>query len=243
VARRRFEKALGLYRSLGNAHGVAVTLNSLGRLAAMQGDPASATRYTAAFLGHVRGSGTMLEALALNNYGVVLAITGNWSDSRTALEESLRIRRQAGNGAALASTLTSLATIEAVQGEDNRALDLANESVDTVRRSGDHVGEHHALLTRSEIHIRAQRFAEALLDAGAALTLGRERRDLYTEGLALRQQAKIWRSVGDAARAMRVQAAAERVLATPQTRRDRLLDVFLMDAPTAAAPAVESSNR
>jgi DNA-binding SARP family transcriptional activator len=241
MARRRFNRALSLYRAEGNPTGVALALNSLGYSASLQGDLASAARYLADFLTHARANGTaQQEALALNNLGAVLATTKDWSTARSALDESLRIRRQLGDDPALVvSTLTNLATVHAVLGEGERALDFANESVDMTRRLGDHVTEHLALLTRCEVHFRAHRVAEAMSDAEAALALGRERRDRYTEGLALQQQAKIWRSTGETARATRAQAEADRVLAVLQMRRDPLLDVFLMDVPTGAEPAPE----
>jgi len=98
AARGLEEHALALWRELGDARGMSVSLNTLGIVAKAEGDHVRASELLCEMLSLARQTGDDARAAtALNNLAALAIDQGDYPEARAALEESLTIKRRLGD--------------------------------------------------------------------------------------------------------------------------------------------------
>jgi tetratricopeptide (TPR) repeat protein len=174
-ARTLVERALRLYRTLGNASGVVRSLSNLGAVLHGLGelDAAAATLdecvRAAESLGEPR-----LIALARNNRGDVALSQGDLETARTEFEQSLALLRPANDLANIARSLYNLGAVAVKQGRLEAAGDLLVEALDLSNEVDDKEDIAWCLIALSALGALSGRSADAALVLGFARTLPAE---------------------------------------------------------------------
>jgi predicted ATPase/transcriptional regulator with XRE-family HTH domain len=170
AARRHYEEALALRRSLGNADGVAGALNNLGLIAAWWGDYERATALHSESL-HLRQElGDALgEAQSRSNLGDVMTASGDFARAEAFHQESLRLYEAARDAAGSAYAYYNLGELARLLGDEARAEERLQESARRFDDLGDRLGIAYAQWSRGALASRLgdQRRAAELL--GSAL--------------------------------------------------------------------------
>lgn len=138
-ARALHEAGLSLFRAIGDAWGIARSLNQLGNVTLdADGDGAQATALYRESLRLARELGdTWLSATCLGNLGLVALKAGDYAEARALHEENLALSRRYGDNWQSASNLTALARIALEQGDARHAIVLLGESIGLLRDLGD----------------------------------------------------------------------------------------------------------
>ncbi|MFI6843187.1 tetratricopeptide repeat protein [Kitasatospora sp. NBC_00085] len=125
-----FERASGLYRSLGDQRGEAEAEFWTGVYRqVVQGDHDSAlpSLHRSRDLATAAGDHRTLS-YALRHLGIAAHMAGELDDARALLEESTRLRRELGFPAGVAANLVGLAYLTAGEGRPGEALALLDEA-------------------------------------------------------------------------------------------------------------------
>jgi predicted ATPase/DNA-binding SARP family transcriptional activator/DNA-binding CsgD family transcriptional regulator/Tfp pilus assembly protein PilF len=219
-ARATYEEMLELSRASGDKADATTALNSLGTVAAQQGDPERAREYLRENLEaledleeEIGTTATTLKrfhALALLGY---LAITeeGDYARGATLWEESLALARKAGDTDRIRNTLSNLGYAEVLRGNHDKARAHCEEALALAQDLGDAgtgsiastlVNLGLAALGQGENERARQLFEEALLLGRGA---GRKPQIIDT----LEGMASLAAIAGEATRAARLWGAAE----------------------------------
>ncbi|HLH30363.1 MAG TPA: tetratricopeptide repeat protein, partial [Terriglobia bacterium] len=133
-ARKRYEQALEIFRSMGSQQGVATTLNDIGNTLVREPNLPLAKRSFEEALGISRQIGDKrLAGFVLYNLGRLASQQGDLVQGQDRLEEALSIRRQIGDKEQVAYTLRTLASVLIDAGQPSRAERLAREAMDQFR--------------------------------------------------------------------------------------------------------------
>lgn len=128
-ARVHFEKALPLWKTLGDAPGFYRTLGGLANVIYYQGDYATAEPLYTEVLELSRQGGKPQDiARALNNSGLVAVGRGRHSEALALFEESLQLRRTLGDRLGQGTILGNLVDVYAELGRYDDAWQAAEES-------------------------------------------------------------------------------------------------------------------
>ncbi len=137
-ARARYQESLALYGALGDHHGVALSLESLGALVALQGDHEASRSLLQTSLTIRRQMGDKVGIAASVRFLGHLALrSGDYGTARRLHEECLDIDRELGNRVLVAADLADLAEILRHEGDDIQAQALLEESLSLCRDMGD----------------------------------------------------------------------------------------------------------
>lgn len=167
-ARDRFEKALPLYRELGDLGSLVVTvLTPLSTTVLRQGDLPAAERY--ALEAVEASSGTGWEASALVIYGEALAERGDLDAGDAAASRALRVALRAGHENWFRMALRHLAGTAAVRGRLEVAAALLGASSRNMPSWGLDPAVYGPLEERCREGLGPDRF-ERLAERGAGLT-------------------------------------------------------------------------
>ncbi|MFM9106944.1 MAG: tetratricopeptide repeat protein [Chloroflexota bacterium] len=121
----RYDGALALAASAGDAEQQARALMGLGRIAQARGELDRAAALHERVMAVSRAAGDEQGvAYSLMNLGIVAAISGDAAVAERRLEESLAILRRLGDAGGVAAGVTSLGTLLFEQGEVDRAAAL-----------------------------------------------------------------------------------------------------------------------
>jgi tetratricopeptide (TPR) repeat protein len=125
-----FERAAALYLALGNVRGAAEALFWVGCFhQVVRRDNAAAVpllEQSLELAGQAGDKATMAEAL--RHLGIAAHAAGEMEAARRRLEESTRLRREAGQLAGAAANMVGLAYVAAAQGRGQDALALLDEA-------------------------------------------------------------------------------------------------------------------
>lgn len=152
-----YQRALELYRGMGDARSAAVALRGIADAGVRSGDldlAEAAAREALSVLGE-EGEGRA-RAAALSALGNARRKRGDWAGARRALEQALELARTGGHRRDQAVILTTLAYVQAEAGEPEGALPLYGRALEIFRAMGSRSGEAMVL----------GRSAEALRDLG-----------------------------------------------------------------------------
>ena len=168
-------EALGLFRQVGDASGIAGALNTLGNVAYRQGDYGrAAAAYTEALASRRRAGDLQGVSVALGNLGRVALQQGDTAHALTVLEETLALKRQLGDTRGIAGTLTSLGRVAARRGDFTRATSLFEESLVLKQTLGDRHGRVTTLVQLGAVARSQGDCARALALLREAVRLGQE---------------------------------------------------------------------
>jgi predicted ATPase/Tfp pilus assembly protein PilF/DNA-binding XRE family transcriptional regulator len=161
-ARSLFEESLGIWRGLGDKHGVANMLNNLGIVALPLGD------YAGAYAMHEESLAIYRElddkwsiALSLANLGLVALNRGDYEEAGSLLRESLELRRGLGDKQSIAQSLNNLGTILRCQGEYEAAYALHEEGLGIFRELGDRWSLALSLSNQGLVKLNMQDYDQA----------------------------------------------------------------------------------
>ncbi len=148
-----FERAIELYRRLGDVRGEAEALFWIGCLhQSIRRDNETAIPYLerscqlAAQVGDER-----TQSLALRHLGIVAHTAGRLDEARQRLEESSRLRREVGPLSGVAANMVGLAYIAAAQGRHADALATLDEANDIAQAHGAHAIVRQIEQARTEL--------------------------------------------------------------------------------------------
>jgi tetratricopeptide (TPR) repeat protein len=149
----RFERAAELYQALGDVRGEAESLFWIGCFHQLvRRDNATAVPVLERSLelaGRAGDDVTMSEAL--RHLGIADHAAGQLDSARRHLEESSRLRREAGLLPGVASNLVGLTYIAAAQGRHDDALALIEEAREIAEASGAHGIMRHIQEARARL--------------------------------------------------------------------------------------------
>ena len=192
------DRALALYRHLGDRCGEAWTLNSMGIAAAFQKQYAPSQGYFEQAVQIFRLLGDRPSTgRALNNLAAILVLQKEYAQSEPILLQSLTLSRQNGYRLGEVQTLTNLT--EALRGQGKRAeARRVCEDALTLARSLGHVrGEGLQLKILGEMASEEGDFATAVTCFEQALTAARAQGDRYYEAERLYSLGQALRHLGN----------------------------------------------
>jgi predicted ATPase len=168
AARAHFEESLAGHRALGNAHGVAETLNHLGWAAWRLADyPAACALSTEALALHRDLGDDAGVAVSLNNLGWAAQYSGAVREAVRYLEEALGLRLRLGTQRGVAFARCNLGAALGAAGRWDEAEALLAEAVAAFREVGD-----RQLLAFSQTRLAAVYYAVGRGDRAAELLEG-----------------------------------------------------------------------
>ena len=133
-----FDRAVRLYRTLGDVRGEAEALFWVGcfhQVVRRDNDTAVPLLDRSLELATAAGDTTTM-AEALRHLGIAAHATGRLDEARARLEESTRLRRELGQPAGVAANLIGLGYIAAGQGRRDDALAILAEAAGLATASG-----------------------------------------------------------------------------------------------------------
>src|ERR1019366_7011741 len=137
-ASRQLTASLALFGQAQDEQGTAGTLDDIGRLHWLRGDPVLAVEYIARALSIRRRLGDARNlASSLNNLGLVQQDAGNYKLAVEAFDEALRIRRGIGDLVGASHALYSLGGIAQAIGDEERARAMFQEAYEAAKETGD----------------------------------------------------------------------------------------------------------
>lgn len=116
----------------------------------------------------------MAQAHALYVGAALAASQSDYAEAEDMLQTCLELRRQLGNSADIAATLSTLALARFGRGDTQGALDGEQEALTLFRESGHRVGEAVALLHLGQFFSRLDEVAAARTHLQAGLSLARQ---------------------------------------------------------------------
>nr|WTA65290.1 tetratricopeptide repeat protein [Micromonospora sp. NBC_00855] len=148
-----FERALELYRALGDPRGEAEALFWIGCLHQfIRRDDETAVPYLERSCRLAAETGdTSTRSEALRHLGIAAHAAGRLDEARERLEESTRLRREVGALPGVASNMIGLAYIAAAQDRRADALAILDEADTIARTHGAHAIERHIEQARTQI--------------------------------------------------------------------------------------------
>ncbi|MEU1748245.1 tetratricopeptide repeat protein [Micromonospora arida] len=148
-----FERALELYRALGDPRGEAEALFWIGCLHQfIRRDDETAVPYLERSCRLAAQTGDKpTRSEALRHLGIAAHAAGRLDEARERLEESTRLRREVGALAGVASNMVGLAYIAAAQDRGADALAILDEAHVIARTHGAHAIARHIEQARTQI--------------------------------------------------------------------------------------------
>jgi tetratricopeptide (TPR) repeat protein len=110
-AQKLYEESLILFREIGDKHGIADSINNLGRVSQQHGNYEQARKYYEENLAIRRGIAEKSISLPLINLGNLAYSQKNYQQTRKYYEESLNISRELGEKNNIVRSLIGLAGI------------------------------------------------------------------------------------------------------------------------------------
>lgn len=136
-ARQKHDLALRLRKETGQKIGEVASLNNLGTLALDQGDLAAARKSFESSHEICKQTGSQSSrAYALFGLGEVLAREGKLDEARRSHEEALALREKLGEKGTAAESRLALAILSLEQGDRAKAIELAGQAAEELKRQG-----------------------------------------------------------------------------------------------------------
>ena len=225
--RKAFDLAnqtLPLFRSLRDELGEASTLNFLGGMSDILGDPQGALRFYGEALAATRASNEQItEASVLNNIGKIHNDLADWQKAIEYYNQALPLLRSTGNKRVEGITLHNIGVAYAGLGQADRSLDLFRQALAIRRSLADKAGEADTLTSMGWVENSIGRSQEALTFYDQALPLRQTVGERRAEGITLDHIGIAYASMGQPARALEYhQQALERHRAAQSPRTEAI---------------------
>jgi predicted ATPase/class 3 adenylate cyclase len=211
-ARELLGESITLLRGLDQEKELATSLNNQAAIAAQQGDHEVARRAYEESLELKRALGDATGILVTSsNLAILEGKLGEYEVARRRHDEILPSLRELGSPYALSNCLASLGEIALLCGDRIGARTMLEESLELRRQVGDKAGmlESQALLSRADCADGDRESAELRVREG--LEIAQEIDDPGMLVAVLEARADLEAFFGDAARAIALRAAAERM--------------------------------
>jgi DNA-binding SARP family transcriptional activator len=191
------QRALRLFREIGDAAGESAALNTMGCSTANV-DTHTAEAYLRQALVAARAAGDdELEARSLHNLVFTCDSQGRYREAIGYLTECLAISERTGNMIGISSVLYSLGCFHLQLGHDELALDHLQRALAVSREAGSRTIESASLDVAGQVLRRQGRYAEALEHHQQALALTRDRHDEIDEAHVLVSLGETRQAQGD----------------------------------------------
>jgi tetratricopeptide (TPR) repeat protein len=203
-------RALSIYKELGDKVGMAQSLHNLGNVAHRHSDYEAASGYFSESLAARREVGDQRgTADSLNNLAMVMDEQGDYSHARGLYEESLAIYRELGDKRGIANSLVNLGFVAWEQRDNEGARALYEESLPIYRELGDKRGIANALNNLGLVAWEQNDLDEALALFKESLVRHRDLEDRQGLAECLEGLARVAGSQGKAFRAARLWGSAQ----------------------------------
>ncbi len=197
------QRALELWREIGDRTGEAQTLNSIGFLHEALGEPRNALDFYRQAVTIWRAIGDRAgEAEALHDMGAAYSALGDKLMALNYYEQALPLRRETGDHEALAFTLGNMAAGYFSLGEEDKAANLYTEALSAWRAAANAAGEAQATMGLGTIQMEAGETQKALDSYRRALTLTKAVADHRGEAYCLASLGKAYDELGEEQKAL-----------------------------------------
>jgi CHAT domain-containing protein/Tfp pilus assembly protein PilF len=214
------EKALALWRSLGDRAGEGRVLTVLGSISVSRNIYNKATSYDEQALAIARELGnTAIEASALESLARVYTLTGEPGKAVESLERVILIRRTLRDRAGEASALADLAYSHFALTHHEVAVGYYEQALAIARAINDRLLESEVLNGIGIVYRELGRYDEAIQTYERALEIERALKDRKGEGVVLGNLGVLYTTVGQYEKAL---ACHEQALASARQYKDRL---------------------
>jgi CHAT domain-containing protein/tetratricopeptide (TPR) repeat protein len=198
-----FQRAIALFRQLGDRLGKGTTLNNIGEVYRSLGQYSRALEYYQQALTIARDiKHRSSQATALNNIGLIYASLRNYPRALEYAQQALAIFKDIGNRAGEGTTLSNIGTIYDSLGQYSRALEFYQQALAIHKAIGDRLGEGTTLNNLGEFYHSLGQYSKALEFYQHALVLLKDIGNRAGEGNTLNNIGGIYLSLGNYARAL-----------------------------------------
>jgi len=216
-ALEKFEKALPLWRSLGNRGAEAETLGHIATIHGLLGDREKAIDLFHQQLATWESIPDRQKEAAesLTNLGIVYGMVGQQQKAVDSFRSAVSLRRQAGDRLGLARTLDQFGLFHLRAGDLQKAFEYCNEAVTIFRELHDRPGLANSLNNIGGIHLMRGDYRNAREYFVEALELRRALGQRREESIGLNNIARVHDLQGEAQKALdyyRESLAIRRVL-------------------------------
>jgi len=171
-----YEESIGIFRELGDKHGLAYGLNNLGLVALSQGDLVRAEKLTEESVALLRELGSGGDAEGLCNLGWMALLRDDLGKAADLYEETLTVAWDIERNPVVTSALKGFACLAGAHGESARAARLWGASQTLQEGKGvpwdaDFLAEADAHISHARSGLGEEAWEEAS-EKGRAMTLG-----------------------------------------------------------------------
>jgi predicted ATPase/DNA-binding SARP family transcriptional activator len=214
-ARALIEESLALFRELGDPHGIAHALVTLGYVVRYQDDYPAARALIEESLAIYRGLGDLYGvAHSLGSLGYVLLDQGDFEAARTLLAEGLAIYRELDSKGGIAGSLGALGGVSMKQGAYEAARALLEESLALFHELSNQQGIVHTLGALGHVEREAGEYARCAGCYRESMLLRQSCGDRFAIAQGLEDFAGLAGRLRQWERAVRLLGAAEGVART-----------------------------
>jgi DNA-binding winged helix-turn-helix (wHTH) protein/tetratricopeptide (TPR) repeat protein len=173
-----YRQALDISRSIGDEEGVGSTLNSLGLLYALQGDPTAAEKmHREALTVFRRIANTATAGVVTDNLGDDRVLQGDLPGALKFYDEALALDRAVGDAGAAADVGYGKAIIQELRGDLRAAKAGFEESLRQWQKDEDSYDSGYALFSLGEVLLAQSDFAGARKALEQSLAMRKEGED------------------------------------------------------------------
>jgi tetratricopeptide (TPR) repeat protein len=199
----KYEDALPLWRTAGDAYEQSWSLNSIGETYDALGEKQKALDYYNQALPLERSVGDRdAEATTLNDIGFAYHELGEKQKALNYLNQALPLWRAVGDRTGEAATLNNLGIVYSFLGEMQKALDCYTQVLPLQRAVGDRRGEDHTLNNLGLVYSYLGEKQRALDWYNQALALQRTLGNRYGEATTLGNIASVYGALGEKHKAL-----------------------------------------
>jgi CHAT domain-containing protein/Tfp pilus assembly protein PilF len=199
----KYHEALELYRRATDRNGEAETLNNIGAVYYLLGEPRKALEKFNESLPIHRAIGDRREeATTLSNIGAVYDLLGEMQKALEKYNEALPIFHAVGDRSGEATILSNIGRVYQALGETRKALETFGEALLLRRTSGDRRGEAATLSNIGAVYNSLGETQKALEKHNEALPILRAVGDRRGEATTLGNIGAVYNSLGEARKAL-----------------------------------------
>jgi tetratricopeptide (TPR) repeat protein len=215
------EKALSLFRDLGDRVGECIILRDMGIINYYRGDFMRAKDYWLQALVRFREVGDRVgESAVLNNLGVMADDEGDYAGARDYVEQALFIKRLVGDKQGEGSSLLNMGFFSAAQGDYAAAQSYAEQALVIFRETNDRLEEAQALNNLGMVMAWQGDYDRAKTYYEQSLTIKRETGDQSGESETLAFLSLLYHHLDDNEAALRYGQDARRVAQEADVRAE-----------------------
>jgi len=194
----KWEKALNLYREIGDRSGETRTLNHIGKVYSDWGEKQKALDYYNQSLSLSREIGDrQQEALTLHNMGNDYSVLGEKPKALDYYNHSLALSQEIGNRQQEAYNFLSIGMIYAELGEKPKALDYYHYSLSLSQEIGDRRWQALTMIALGNLYSGLGEQQKALDYYSQSLPLSRAIKDRIPEAFALICAGRVYSELGE----------------------------------------------